>query len=147
MDRLDSGGHGKTLPQTHGDMERPWLKIKMNLRSINQAIEDEDCHHHVGTPLSEEADHKNKARKEPAQNAYHVNKCALSRVLKGESIMTSNEAPKNSDCEHEETLRHETPTEEISTKPMTSTTTWNEKCTLTKRGVFRPNHTEVCSTS
>ena len=63
--------------------------------------------------MSEDQKQKNKATKDPNRTPYHVNKCALSRVLKGEAIVAFNEAPKDSDYESEETMRYKTPTQEV----------------------------------
>ena len=56
----------KYFPKINGDTERPWSKIKMNLRSTKRALEYEDYHYHAAPPLSDESDHKNKAGNEPA---------------------------------------------------------------------------------
>ena len=123
------------------------VEKKMNLQSTKRAIEDKDYSYHAGTPLQEDSEHEDRPTKEPTRTPYRVKKCALSRVLEGKAAMAFSEAPKGSNCEREETLRYKTPTEKKITKSTTSTTKWNKKCTLTKRDVFLPNHTEVCSTS
>ena len=93
----------------------------MNRRSKKQALEEEDSHYHAGPPMSGDmSEDKSKAKKGPKRTTCHVKKCALARMIEGESIMVLNEAPtmcneeaKDSNYEQKETLRHKTPAEEI----------------------------------
>ena len=62
--------------------------------------------------------------------------CTLSRVVEGELIMTVNEPPKGSNYEHDETLRHKTPTEECFNKIYSLHTNLEQKMHTDQTGGF-----------